>query len=85
MDTIKLYKGLKALPLINGQVSMTMTLKQIAKLAGVSCSTVSRVINNRPGVRPQTRERVLQIVSEYGYEPDPMARSLAFQRSRKIS
>jgi DNA-binding LacI/PurR family transcriptional regulator len=64
---------------------MAMTLKQIAKLAGVSRSTVSRVINNHPGVRPQTRERVLQIVREYGYEPDPVARSLAFQRLRKVS
>jgi LacI family transcriptional regulator len=64
---------------------MAITLKQIAKLAGVSRSTVSRVINNRPGVRPQTRERVLIIIREYGYEPDPVARSLAFQRLRKVT
>lgn len=64
---------------------MAITLKQIAKLAGVSCSTVSRVINNRPGVSPSTRERVQKIVHEYGYEPDPVARSLAFQRLRKES
>ncbi len=62
---------------------MAITLKQIAKLAGVSRSTVSRVINNRPGVRSETRERVLKIIREYGYEPDPAARSLAFQRQRK--
>ena len=62
-----------------------MTLKEIAKLAGVSRSTVSRVINNQPGVRMQTRERVLQIVQKYGYEPDPTARSLSFQRTRKVS
>jgi LacI family transcriptional regulator len=64
---------------------MAITLKQIAKLAGVSCSTVSRVINNRPGVSPSTRERVQKIVLECGYEPDPVARSLAFQRLRKAS
>lgn len=64
---------------------MAMTLKQIAKLAGVSCSTVSRVINKHPGVRSETRERVLRIIHEYGYEPDPVARSLAFQRSRKVT
>ncbi len=63
---------------------MAITLKQIAKLAGVSPSTVSRVINDHQGVRPQTRERVLQIVREYGYEPNPAARSLAFQRLRKV-
>lgn len=62
---------------------MAITLKQIAQLAGVSCSTVSRVINNRPGVRPETRERVLLIIHKFGYKPDPVARSLAFQRSRK--
>ena len=33
----------------------------------------------------QTRERVLQIVQKYGYEPDPTARSLSFQRTRKVS
>jgi LacI family transcriptional regulator len=64
---------------------MAITLKEIAKIAGVSSSTVSRVINNRPGVRPETRERVQKIVREYGYEPDPVARSLAFQRLRKAS
>ena len=63
---------------------MAITLKQIAKLAGVSRSTVSRVINSHPGVRPQTRERVLHIIREYGYEPDPVARSLALSRYKKI-
>jgi len=62
---------------------MAITLEKIAKLAGVSRSTASRVINGHPGVRPLTRERVLQIVREYGYQPDPVARSLAFQRLRK--
>jgi len=64
---------------------MTITLKQIAKLAGVSLSTASRVVNGLPGVRPVTRERVLQIIREYGYQPDPMARSLAARRSRRES
>lgn len=62
---------------------MTMTLLEIAKLAGVSRSTASRVINGRPGVRPAIRERVLRIVREYGFHPDPVARSLASHRSRK--
>jgi len=61
---------------------MATTLEQIAKLAGVSRSTASRVINGHPSVREATRERVLAIVREYGYQPDPAARSLA-QRSRK--
>ena len=64
---------------------MTITLEQIAKLAGVSLTTASRVINGFPSVRPTTRERVLQIIRQYGYQPNPMARSLAAHRTRKIS
>ncbi len=64
---------------------MAITLEQIAKLAGVSLSTASRVVNGLPGVRSATRERVLKIIREYGYQPDPIARSLAAQRSRKSS
>ena len=76
---------LVAVPIwIAGNV-MTITLKQIAKLSGVSVSTASRVINGLPGVRPGTRERVLQIIREYGYQPDPVARSLAARRSRRES
>jgi LacI family transcriptional regulator len=62
---------------------MAITLEQIAKLAGVSLATASRVINDHPGVRAQTRERVLLVIREYGYQPDPAARSLAAQRVRK--
>jgi LacI family transcriptional regulator len=60
-----------------------ITLAQIAKLAGVSLTTASRVINDLPGVKPVTRERVLEIIHEYGYEPNPAARSLATRRSHK--
>ena len=61
---------------------MTITLKQVAKLAGVSLSTASRVINELPGVKPLTRERVLKVIDEYGYKPNPAARSLASRKSR---
>jgi LacI family transcriptional regulator len=64
---------------------MAITLEQIAKLAGVSLTTASRVINGSPGVKPTTRERVLQIIRQYSYQPNAMARSLAAQRSRKGS
>jgi LacI family transcriptional regulator len=61
----------------------TITLKEVAKLSGVSLATASRVINNLPGVKPTTRERVWKIIYEYGYQPNPAARSLAAQRLRK--
>jgi LacI family transcriptional regulator len=60
---------------------MTLTLKQIAELAGVSRSTASRVLNQHPGVRPEVRERVLQVMREYGFRPDSAARSLASRRT----
>ncbi len=59
------------------------TLEQIAKLAGVSRTTASRVINDLPGVSPSTRERVLRVIREHSYQPDPAARSLAAHRRRK--
>lgn len=47
-----------------------MTIKEIAKLAGVSISTVSKIVNNKDeSINPQTRSRVLQIVKEYNYTP----------------
>lgn len=60
---------------------MTLTLQQIAQLAGVSRSTASRVINEHPNVRPAVRARVLQIINEYGYQPNPIARLLAASRT----
>jgi LacI family transcriptional regulator len=65
-------------------VAERLTLEQIGNLAGVSRSTVSRVINNEPHVKPEVRERVLQVVAETGYVPHPAARSLASQRSGVI-
>jgi LacI family transcriptional regulator len=58
-----------------------LTIRQIAKLAGVSRSTVSRVINEHPNVSRETREQVLQVVSETGFLPDPIARSLSSRRA----
>jgi plasmid maintenance system antidote protein VapI len=62
---------------------MSITLKEIAELAGVSLATASRVINGRPGVKPQIRERVWQVIHEQEYEPSQAARSLAAQRAQK--
>jgi LacI family transcriptional regulator len=57
--------------------SMTrLSLTKIAEIANVSRSTVSRVINEQPDVKPQVRQRVLQIIEETGYLPHTGARSL---------
>lgn len=63
---------------------MPLTLEEIAKLAGVSRSTVSRVINHHPNVRPEVRERVWAVIRETGYQPHAAARSLVTRRTRVI-
>src|SRR5687767_8398125 len=62
-------------------VNRRPTIKQVAKAAGVSTQTVSRVINDRPDVAPETRERILITINELGYQPSALARSLIQQRS----
>jgi LacI family transcriptional regulator len=57
------------------------TINDIARLAGVSKKTVSRVINRSPLVHDDTREKVLALMNQQGYVPDPQARGLAFRRS----
>jgi LacI family transcriptional regulator len=62
----------------------TRGLEEIARLAGVSRSTVSRVVNDHPSVRPAVRERVQRIIAETGFQPNAAARSLASQRAYMI-
>ncbi len=56
----------------------------VARLAGVSHQTVSRVINDHPRVSPETRQRVLAAMAELGYRPNRAARALARGRSDQI-
>jgi len=63
---------------------MSLTLEEVGKLAGVSRSTVSRVINDHPSVREQVRERVWQVINDTGYHPHAAARSLVTRRTRII-
>ena len=57
------------------------TIKDVASEAGVSRQTVSRVINDKPGVSPDTRARVQAVVDELGYQPHAVARSLVTGRT----
>jgi DNA-binding LacI/PurR family transcriptional regulator len=56
----------------------------VARLAGVSHQTVSRVINDLPNVRPATRARVEQAIAQLRYSPSPAARALVTRRTRTI-
>ena len=57
------------------------TIEDIARLASVSRSTVSRVLNDHPSVRPTVRDRVWSVIKEHGYAPQAAARHLVTQRT----
>ena len=59
-------------------------MADVARRAGVSEMTVSRVLNGNPGVRPVTRERVLAAMHEFDYHPNPAARALVTGRSSTV-
>jgi LacI family transcriptional regulator len=57
------------------------TINDVARLAGVSKKTVSRVINHSPLLNEETRERVQKVIETLGYVPNPQARALALRRN----
>jgi LacI family transcriptional regulator len=67
-------------PLFRGRA----TIRDIADLAGVSIATVSRVLNDRPDVAPETRENVMQVVREHGFSTNRGARGLSSGRTGMI-
>jgi DNA-binding LacI/PurR family transcriptional regulator len=60
------------------------SIRDVAKLAGVSHQTVSRVLNNHPSIRDETKARVLAVMGELNYRPNRAARALVTSRSRAI-
>lgn len=60
------------------------SIKDVAEAAGVSTATVSRVLANKPHIRPAVRERVLAAVEQLSYRPNLVARSLRAQQTRSI-
>ena len=61
-----------------------ITIKDIARICGVGIGTVSRAVNNDPGVKPETREKILRVVKEYHYIPNNSARNLKMAASNTI-
>ncbi|MBP3911236.1 LacI family DNA-binding transcriptional regulator [Zhenhengia yiwuensis] len=61
-----------------------MNIKDIAKLAGVGVSTVSRVLNNHPDVKKETRDKVLEVIKEHNYVPNNSARILKSNNMKHI-
>lgn len=64
---------------------MKATITDVAKRAGVSMKTVSRVLNNEPNVAQKTRERVMEVANELRYSPNLAARGLASSKSYLIA
>ena len=63
---------------------MTVTIDDIAKQAGVSSATISRVLNNSSYVKEETREKVLKVIEEMNYVPSAIARSLSKRETSTI-
>jgi len=69
---------------VKAKGSGSVTIKDVAKLAGVSPSTVSRVISKNPKITPATSEKVFKYMKELGYYPNAIARSLASRKTGNI-
>lgn len=63
---------------------MNLTIKDIAKMAGVSPGTVSKIMNNYNGISEKTKKKVMDVINETGYQPTFSAKSLATKRSNLI-
>src|SRR5512138_2422260 len=62
-----------------------VTIFEVAQAAGVSITTVSRILNNKPDVSKATRQRVQQVIEALGYTPHAHAQRLAARKSRTIA
>lgn len=65
-------------------ISMAVTLKDIAEMAGVHKSTVDKVIHNRPGVSDAKRQEIRRLLEEYNYESNPLAKALNYQKKKGV-
>lgn len=63
---------------------MGVTIKDIARLAGVSYSTVSKALNDSPLVKPETKRRIIELAEQLGYEPNTAAQSLVSRRTMTV-
>lgn len=68
----------------SGPPARRPVMADVARLAGVSHQTVSRVVNDHPNVRPQTRDNVLAAISQLAYRPNAAARTLVTRRTHTL-
>lgn len=65
---------------MKGGVTMAVTMKQIASMAGVSTGTVNRALNNKGRINPEVADRIRAIAAELNYQPNSLAKSLSIKR-----
>ena len=65
-------------------VESTTTIYDVARVAGVSMATVSRVVNGNANVKEKTRQKVLEAIAELDYRPNAVARGLASKRTTTV-
>jgi LacI family transcriptional regulator len=63
---------------------MKTTIADVARVANVSKATVSTILNNKPGISEETRERVLKVIQRLNYRPNEIARSLIIKKTKSI-
>ncbi len=66
-------------------MARNITIQDVARAAGVSITTVSRALNNKPDVAPATRQRILEVIEELGYAPHAQAQNLVAGKSHSIA
>ena len=62
----------------------TITIYDVAREAGVSMATVSRVVNGNPNVKPSTRKKVSEVIERLDYRPNAVARGLASKKTTTV-
>lgn len=83
MSVLPKYDMINA-EIIGREYESKMTIYDIAKEAGVAASTVSRVINNKPGIKTETRKKVQDLLKKYNYIPNAAARGLVMQSTKLV-
>jgi LacI family transcriptional regulator len=66
------------------KIGTEITIRDLARMANTSIASVSRVLSNKPGVNTRKRQQILELVEEYGYQPNRNAQSLILQKTNLI-
>ena len=61
-----------------------ITITEISKIAGVSKTTVSRVLNNKPDVDSETRQKILSLIEQFDYQPNAFAKAISLQKTNHV-